>query len=266
MIFLEKTKWITSFLAFCLVSVTCTFVATKSAEQKYIEVSNEFSLPINNYILLMKNADVDGDEKDDDIYVYGEKSNESAEYAEKINVAVVYKKNGFVKKTNISYLKGFVSEIEIADFTENKNKDILLKVFTDQDKTVLMGLVVDFGYEIPKIIFNKFSGISPNISFVDGYLVNVKLVDGQEFAVNLSAKKDTLIEKGFFDATGKCLNNTKIYTKPYFELSADGAGKNMLKGCQQAVTSVGEIELFKMYSSQEYVNGNWDITKIEIKY
>lgn len=250
-------------MAFCILSVTCGMLATENAKEKYTVVSNDFSLPLNNYMLLMKNADVDNDGKEDEIYVYGEKKNEMAVYAEKINVAVKYKKNGFVKKTSIAYLKGFVADVVVADLTKNKYKDILLTVFADQNKSVLSGVVVDFGQSIPRVIFNKFSGISPQISFSDGFLADVKLVNGQQFAVNLNAKRDQLIASGFFDDSGKALGKTKIYAKPFFELKEEN-GK--LKGSQLVVAGQYETEIFKLESSQQYTGTKWNITKIEIKY
>ena len=266
---MKKSKWLVSFFAFSIVSIMCVQFAGKNAQQKYVQVSNGFSLPVNNYILLIKDYDIDGDGKDDQIYVYGEKKNEEAEYADKINMAVVYAKNGFVKKTNVSHLKGFVLDVEVADFTNNKNKDVLLKVFTDQNKSVLSGLVVDFGYDIPKSIFNKFSGVSPVFSFADGFLLNCSLTNGQHFSVNLSAKKDILIKKGVFDNQGRCVLAEKVYSKPFFELSAkndDGDKTSELFGLQEVVLGSDETVLFKIFSTQKFKNNEWYVSKIEIKY
>lgn len=266
---MKKTKWLASLFAFVIVSVMCVQFAQENAQKKYVQVSKGFSLPVNNYILMMKEYDIDSDGKEDEIYVYGEKKNEETEYAEKINLAVVYKRNGFVKKTNVSWLKGFVSDVEVADFTKNKNKDIFLKVYTDQNKSVLSGLIVDFGHEIPKTIFNKFSGISPTFLFADGFLISCKLSDGQEFAVNLSAKKDALIKNGVFDSAGKRLVNPKVYSKPFSDLKAtdtDGDGVYELSGSQSVVLSSDETELFKIYSTQKYKNNSWFVTKIEVRY
>ena len=134
---------------------------------------------------------------------------------------------------------------------------------------MLSGLVIDFGQEMPRSIFNEFSGISPAFSFVDGFLVNCSLSNGQQFAVNLRAKKDVLIKNKVFDSEGKCLLSQKIYSKPFFELSAkdlDGDGTAELIGCQSVVLSLDETELFKIYSVQKYINSEWYATKIEVKY
>lgn len=266
---MKKSKWIVSLLAFAIVSVMCVQFAGYNAERKYTTVSKGFSIPVGNYILLMRDLDADGDGKDDKIYVYGEKNNEETEYAEKINMALVYAKNGFVKKTNVSWLKGYVSDIEVQDFTKNKNKDILLKVFSDEQKSVLTGFVVDFGYEIPKTVFRGSAGVSLSFSFADGFIVNCSLLDGKQFSVNLENKKDILKEKGIFDESGKFLGKEKVYAKPFFELSAkddDSDGTGELKGSQKVISSVSETELFIIDTVQKYINDRWNVTKIEVRY
>ena len=265
---MKKSKWVVSFSAFVIVSILCVQFAGYKAEQKYVEVSKGFSLPVGNYILLMRDSDIDGDGKEDKIYVYGEKSNEETEYAERINIAIVYARNGFVKKTNVSWIKGYASELEVQDFTKNKNKDILLKVFSDEKRSVLTGFIVDFGHEIPKSIFGGSSGISLSCSFADGFVINCSLSNGQHFSVNLQNKKDVLVEKGIFDESGKFSGKEKAYARPICELSgadddADGTGE--LKGSQKVVSSASEIELFMLEWAQKFTNNQWNITKIEVK-
>lgn len=266
---MKKTKWLFSFSAFVIVTIMSVQFATQNAEQKYIEVSKGFSLPVGNYILLMRDIDVDCDGKDDKIYVYGEKSSEEAEYAEKINIALVYAKNGFVKKTNVSWVKGYVGDVEVQDFTSNKNKDVLLKVFSDEQKSVLTGFIVDFGHDIPKSIFAGYTATYASMAFEDGFVVNCSLANGQQFAVNLANKKEILIQKGIFDETGRYLGKEKVYPKPFFELSAkdqDGDLIGELCASQKVISSVSETELFIIDSVQKYTNNKWMTSKIEVRY
>ncbi len=266
---MKKTKWITSLAAFCIMSVMCVQFAGYNAKQKYIEVSNGFSIPVGNYILSASEYDVDGDGKGDKIYVFGEKKNTSSDYAERINLAVVYAKNGFVKKTNVSHIKGYVGGVEVCDFTGNKNKDVLLKTFTDEQKSVVSAFVADFGQDIPKNIMADSRGISPSFSFSDGFVINCSLANGQNFSVNLENRKEILAEKGFFDASGKVLANEKVYAKPFYEVNAldyDKDSKYELEGKQKVVAGIDETELFKICSVQKFSGKRWDITKIEVKY
>ena len=266
---MKKIKWVSSLTAFCVVTLLCVQFAGYNARQKYIQVSKGFSIPMGNYILLTKEADVDCDGKNDRIYVYGEKKSKDAEYAERINLVVVYAKNGFVKKTNVSWVKGYVGDVEVQDFTSNKNKDVLLKVFSDEQKSVLTGFIVDFGHDIPKSIFAGYTATYASMAFEDGFVVNCSLANGQQFAVNLANKKEILIQKGIFDETGRYLGKEKVYPKPFFELSAkdqDGDLIGELCASQKVISSVSETELFIIDSVQKYTNNKWMTSKIEVRY
>ena len=266
---MKKAKWITSLFAFAILSVMCVQFADYNAKQKYTEVSKGFSIPVGNYILLAKDSDVDGDGKPDKIYVYGEKKNNNAEYAERINLAVVYTKNGFVKKTNVSHIKGYVCDVNVCDFTGNKNQDVLLKTFTDETKSVMTAFVADFGYDIPKNIMADFRGVSPSFSFSEGFVVNCSFANGQKFSVNLGNRKEILIEKGFFDEYGEITASEQVYAKPFYEIDArdcDNDSKYELEGIQKIVAGKEETELFKIHSVHKFSGNKWDIIKIEVKY
>lgn len=266
---MKKTKWITSLFAFVVVSIMCVQMADYNAEQKYKEVSKGFSIPVGNHILLAKDADIDGDGKEDKIYVYGEKKNNKTEYAERINLAVVYAKNGFVKKTNVSHIKGFAYDVEICDFSGNKNKDVLLKTFTDQQKSIISAFVCDLGQNIPKNILSDSRGVTPDFAFADGFVVNCRLVNGQNFSVNLEDKKDILVSCGFYDESGQLKENKKVYAKPFYEVHAvdyDKDSKSELSGVQKVVAGEKETELFEIHTVQEYSPPGWNLTKIEVKY
>lgn len=266
---MKKTKWITSLFAMSVVLIMCVQFADYNAKQKYIEVSKGFSIPVGNYILMTDESDMDGDGKGDKVYVYGEKKNIGEEYAERINLAVVYAKNGFVKKTNVSYIKGYVCDVEVQDFTGNKNKDILLKIFTDEEKSVMSATVADFGYDIPKIIMADSRGISPSLSFLDEFAVNCSFLNGQSFSVNLENKKKELTAGGFFNENATLLSDVKVFAKPYYEISAidaDEDGRYELAGVQKVVAGKEETELFKIHSVQKFSGKTWNLVKIEVKY
>lgn len=256
-------------MAFCVMSVACVQFADYNVKQKYIEVSKGVSIPVSNCVLLAKDADVDDDGKSDKIYVYGEKKNNDSEYAERINMAVVYAKNGFVKKTNVSHIRGYVCDAEVFDFTGNKNKDVFLKTFTDEQKSVMSAFIADFGQDIPKSIMADSRGISPSFSFSDGFVVNCDLVNGQKFSVNMKNKKELLISNGFFDEKGKLLYDAKVYAKPFFEVSARDLDEDLkceLEGVQKVVAGKEETELFKIYSVQKFLDNKWNLMKVEVKY
>ena len=266
---MKKFKWITSLFAFVFMSIICARFAGYNAERKYVEVSKGFSIPVSNYILLVKEADMDGDGKEDKIYVFGEKKNNETEYAEKINLAVVYAKNGFVKKTNVSHIKGYVYDVEICDFTGNKNKDVLLKTYTDEQKSIVSVFASDFGYDIPKNIMSDSRGTTPDFTFADGYVVNCRLTNGQNFSVNLENKKELLIKNGFFDESGQLKVNKKVYAKPFCDVKAidyDNDSKSELAGVQIVVAGEKETELFKIHTVQKYSGSKWELAKIEVKY
>lgn len=266
---MRKTKWITSLAAFVLVSIACVQFSGYNAKQKYVEVSKGLSVPVGNCVISEWEADVDSDGKPDKIYVYGEKKNKEDDYAERINLAVVYAKNGFVKKTNVSHIKGYVGGVEVRDFTDNKNNDVLLKIYTDADKSVMSAFIADFGQEIPKNIMGDSRGINPDFSFAKGWILNCSLSNGQQFSVNLEKKKQILIEKGIFDEVGELLKNEKVYAKYFCDINAldyDGDSQYELEGVQKVVAGQDETELFKMHSVQKFSGKTWGLVKIEVKY
>ena len=250
-------------------SVMCVQFAGYHTRQQYVEVSKGFSIPVGNYIIMSCDYDVDCDGKPDQIYAYGEKKNPGSRYAERINLAVVYAKNGFVKKTNVSHIKGYVCGVEVHDFTGNKNKDILLKTFTDENESVMSVFVADFGYEIPKNIMADSRGISPVFAFADGFVVNCSLLNGQNFAVNIVNKKQILIENGIYNQEGGLISNEKVYANPFSDVKATDSDDDMqceLEGVQKVVAGKNETELFKIYSTQKFSENRWDLIKIEVKY
>lgn len=266
---MKKIKWVSSLTAFCVVTLLCVQFAGYNARQKYIQVSKGFSIPMGNYILLTKEADVDCDGKNDRIYVYGEKKSKDAEYAERINLVVVYAKNGFVKKTNVSHIKGYVDDVVVQDFTGNKNKDVLLKTFTDEGKSIISVFVADFGYDIPKTIMADSRGISPSFSFAEGFVVNCSLINGQNFSVNLESKKQMLVGKGVFDDNGKLVKSEKVFARPFLKVDAKKSDKDKgyeLEGVQTVVFGGKETELFKIYSVQKFMGRKWELIRIEVKY
>ena len=266
---MKKTKWITSLAAFCVMSIICVQFSGYNAKQKYAEVSKGFSVPVGNFVVLVKEIDVDSDGKDDKIYVYGEKKSQDSEYAQRLNLAVVYAKNGFVKKTNVSYIKGYVCDIEVLDFTGNKNKDILLKTYTDENKSVMSAFVADFGYDIPKNIMADFRGISPSFDFEEGFVVNCNLANGQKFSVNLENKKELLTECVVFDENVKLLKSEKVYAKTFCNINSVDYDNDLhyeLAGEQKVVFGNKETELFSINSVQKYSGKKWDLVKIEVKY
>ena len=166
-------------------------------------------------------------------------------------------------------IKGFVSGVEVQDFTGNKNKDILLKTYTDENKSVMSAFVADFGYDIPQNIMSDFRGISPDFSLIDGYVVNCKLINGQEFSVNLENKRQMLVENGVFDDFGKVKTDKKVYANTFCGINAvdyDGDLQYELEGVQSIVAGGNEMELFKIYSVQKFMDGKWNLVKIEVKY
>lgn len=250
-------------------SLICVQFSGYNARQKYVEVSKGFSIPVGNFVIFERSYDIDSDGKPDKIFVYGEKQNNETEYAERMNLAVVYGKNGFVKKTNVSHIKGYVCDLEVQDFTGDKHKDLMLKTFADENKSVMSVFVADFGQEIPQSIMGDFRGISPSFSFGEGFVVNCSLINGQNFSVNLENKKELLTESGIFDESGKCTKEEKIYAKPFCDIKPVDFDSDMqfeIEGTQKVVFGNKETELFSINSVQKYSGKKWDLVKIEVKY
>ena len=201
------------YLCFCLMSIVLISVTSSQIINENNEIrmtGGTLTLPENCHVLTEKSVDLNGNGKEERVYVYGEKGKEN--YTKNINIAVV-NEQGILRRTNCDGIDGNEEKVVTEDFNGDGIKDIFVSV---KNKDRALCIVGDFSHSIPKNIMLPLNlkGLLMKTDFVDGFKISSLLENGQNFGINIEKQKQTLIEKGIYNSDGKFLKGKASLTLP----------------------------------------------------
>lgn len=203
-------------LSIILVSVTSSQIISENNEISF--TGGTFTLPENSHVLFEKSIDLNGDKKEESVYVYGEKGEN--DYTKNINIAVV-NEQGILRRTSCNGIDGNEEKVVTEDFNGDGVKDIFVSVKNGENALCMVG---DFSHSIPKNIMlsSNLKGLLMKTEFVDGFKISSLLENGQNFGINIEKQKQTLIEKGIYNSDGKFLKGKARLSMPVDIKAAQG--------------------------------------------
>ncbi|MDP5274268.1 hypothetical protein [Chengkuizengella axinellae] len=172
--------------------------------------------------------DVTGDGILDDVILAGSKDTPDSLYSYDVNIFV---KDGqtdsylTITSTDEYYPNGFsgyISKIDLYDFTGDQVKEVLLIVGTGGTKSGPRAFISSFKERKPVVIFGmeENRGIDFEGEYIDGFkanLISSKL--NKTITLDLSARKEEYIEKGWYNSAGKLLySNATAETYGFFDV------------------------------------------------
>ena len=218
-------------------------------------------------------GDVDGDGKDEEVLLMGNKIVKDSYFMGELYVIVKDLKDGKIK----AYIRpqncgGYNSFLTLADVTGDGIDDVIITAPTGGSGDTVDLRVIDFGSGEAKEIFTKEN--NSGIAFVGKYLPNYKAelsfpTINKNIVVDLSGKKDLYNNFNVYDAKGQVKNSgEEPYLQDFFSamaIDSDGDGTEELLTIQRIVGPTNMDTLGYIRTVWKYAAGNWQEKQIDFK-
>lgn len=251
-----------------------TQVAHADSEKgKLFSAAAELKLAKNTYVIDQKTADVNGDKKDDVVYLIGEKEKADDIYSSNMNIVVKDGKSGAYSQTDIKELGGYEGELTLVDFTGDHVADAFVKTATGGSGGVYSHVIATFENNKPAVIFGEKEneGIRYEGKFVDGFKV-----EGQgshldkPLTLDVSANQDVYVAAKLYNKAGKVQpteDAVSVFSYPFGSLTPvdmDANGTFELVGEQRLVGMNNTDTVSRINSVWGYQgDGKWNPWEVE---
>lgn len=273
----NKRQWVIPgvAVAFAALGWISGMVFADPSEQDQIEKA--LGLGRGSYIEAIRSADVSGDGQTDTVVIYGKKETPEDWYSEAIQVAVIDGKTKAVKVSALEAFSGYEPRIEaIADFTKDGKPEVFIAAATGGSGGYSNYAVINFNQNKPLNLLtaDMAEGLKLKGRYLDHFKAAIALEDGSgQFVVDFSGRKDTYVQRGIYDASGRFLGlgqgsemavANEIFSYPFGSLEAvdwDGDGVSELRGVQRLIGVDNTERLSEVTSRLSYENGSWQLVE-----
>lgn len=246
----KRTGICVLFLLICCAG--CIFYMVQKEKNK-----DSISLPYQNALITEQTADIDGDGFEETIYLYGK--TEDGVHFEKLNVTLKTTASGLLKKTNTDHLSGTEPTMQIADFTGDGIKDVLVRAQNESGAAIG---IFNFAPQIPLNIFPEKGGMKMELAFTDRFSLSATM-HGSIFSISLEQIKNTLIEQGVYQADGKRIANPAVTLLGYSNVFCENG---TVFGVQPVVFGEEQTPLCYILPKLQFAQNTWQITDWEVSF
>lgn len=199
----------------------------------------EIGLKENSYAEDVKDDDVTGDGVADMVILSGVRQNQEDAYSSELTVIVYDPAAKKYSSISAGEEGGYGGRLFTGDIDGDKVPDILVGAGTGGSGGSSNYSIVSFLGGVPHVLAKQdvlSNGAAFEGHFRDGFKVEIKNIDlNKEYVIDVSSDKETLIENGIYDASGKLPRDVETTTDNLVELNpidTDGDGVYELQGRQ----------------------------------
>ena len=268
-----KVVWIIVFIVVFIAIVLNVLTNKDVVDVKPVDINvgDEFTainyskpMYVLNYVI----GNITGDNVNDMAIVLGSKQDVDSLSADDIDVVVYDSNSSNYHNAGLKKYSGEVVGIELVDFINNSNLDIMVKA-QDKEKNYNIRILSFDDGEFKEIFKQKNNlGVTFSGSFLDGFKANVKCrklnIDN---LLSVDDRRDNYVLAGLFDESGKLLKtDVKISTTGFSEVEVvQLTGSKGLKTTQRIIglddlDILDEIEII-----WKFEDGKWQMKEVTAK-
>ena len=268
-----KVVWIIVFIVVFIAIVLNVLTNKDVVDVKPVDINvgDEFTaisyskpMYVLNYVI----GNITGDNVNDMAIVLGSKQDVDSLSADDIDVVVYDSNSSNYHNAGLKKYSGEVVGIELVDFINNSNLDIMVKA-QDKEKNYNIRILSFDDGEFKEIFKQKNNlGVTFSGSFLDGFKANVKCrklnIDN---LLSVDDRRDKYVLAGLFDESGKLLKtDVKISTTGFSEVEVvQLTGSKGLKTTQRIIglddlDILDEIEII-----WKFEDGKWQMKEVTAK-